>query len=107
MLWCAPQIRAKRLYCFSSASPFVLLCLKGVGGREGKKTEEKVGERERGRERQGERMSHEQVVCLPLPQHGMLVKHSLEEFARCFRTARVMSRGGWSRGVPGRDVDNF
>lgn len=33
MLWCAPQIRAKRLYCFSSASPFVLLCLRGTGVR--------------------------------------------------------------------------
>ena len=46
-------------------------------------------------------MSHEQVARLPLPQHGMLVKHSLVEFARCFRTARVMSSRGWSGGVPG------
>lgn len=44
MLWCALQIRAKRLYCFSSVSPFVLLCLKGVGGKQ--------RERERGRARE-------------------------------------------------------
>lgn len=46
MLWCAPQIRAKRLYCFSSASPFVLLCLKGVGGRERKNTVRNEEERD-------------------------------------------------------------
>lgn len=90
MLWCAPQIRAKRLYCFSSVSPFVLLCLKGVGGRERK---------ERGVESdtERERMSHEQVASLSLLQHGVLVKHSLVGFALCFRTARVMSSGGWSQ----------
>lgn len=49
MLWCALQIRAKRLYCFSSVSPFVLLCLKGVDGRQSK------NEEERGRDVEGDR----------------------------------------------------
>lgn len=46
-------------------------------------------------------MSHKQVACVPLLQRGVLVKHSLAEFALCFRTTRVMSGGGWSRGVTG------
>lgn len=99
MLWCAPQIRAKRLYCFSSVSPFVLPCLKGVGGRQENETDKSIRERER--------MSHEQVACLSLLEHGVLVKHSLVEFALCFRTTRVMSSGCWSRGFPGSDVDHF
>lgn len=41
-----------------------------------------------------ERLSHEQVACLPLLHQGVLVKHSLVEFARYFWTAGVMSRGG-------------
>lgn len=43
-------------------------------------------------------MSHEQVACLLLLQLGVLIKHSLVEFAWCFRTTIVMSRSGWSRG---------
>lgn len=43
-------------------------------------------------------MSHEQVACLSLLEHGMLVKYLLVEFALCFRTTRVMSSGGLSRG---------
>ncbi len=55
MLWCAAQIRAKRLYCFSSVSLFVLLCLKGVGGREENDREKKYErERERWREKENE-----------------------------------------------------
>lgn len=52
-------------------------------------------------------MSHEQVACLPLPQCAVLIKRSLVEFGWCFRTARVMSRGGWSREVLDCDVDHF
>lgn len=112
MLWCAPKIRAKRLYCFSSVSPFVLLCLKGVGGKEGKNTDRSRRERKVEKDREGEReregMSHEQVACLLLLQLGVLIKHSLAEFAWCFRTTIVMSRSGWSRGgLLGRDVDHF
>ncbi len=55
MLWCAAQIRAKRLYCFSSVSLFVLLCLKGVGGREENDREKSTREREREREMERER----------------------------------------------------
>lgn len=38
-------------------------------------------------------MSHEQVACLPLLQLAVLIKHSLGEFARRFRTESIMSWG--------------
>lgn len=48
MLWCAPQIRAKGYIAFLLSLPLFTPCLKGVGGEERKKTEEK-----RDREREG------------------------------------------------------
>lgn len=36
-----------------------------------------------------------------------LIKHSLVEFAWCFRTAKVMSGGSWSTEVLDCDVDHF
>lgn len=52
----ALQIRAKRLYCFSSDSPFVLLCLKGVGGRQNKEDGENSIKRQAERDREKERV---------------------------------------------------
>ena len=106
MLWCAPQIRAKRLYCFSSVSPLCSPVFREW--EEDRLKRKKLGIKkgsERDREREwwgwGHRISQEQVACLPLPQRAVLIKHSLVEFAWCFRTAGVMRRGGWNRGMLG------
>lgn len=103
MLWCALQIRGKRLYSFSPLASLFFSVLREQEGKRKKYRAVQVIQRHRQEGKAGKRIIPDWVSCRFLPKHAVLIKHSLVNFV----SRSIMSRGDGSRRVSGTDVDHF